>query len=144
MPTDEDLVRERFLDGLAQLNGAAPEVQAKPPGTFSPVRASELVDEPEAVHLGYVWEDLLAPGTVAALVAKPKVGKTTNAYELAVKVAQGLPYLGRTTTQGAVLIVAVEEHRRDIRKRLERLGADQLDTLHLHVGPLAYSAETFT
>lgn len=113
-----------------------------PTGTFSPVSAPQLLDEPEPVQLDWVWEDFLPRGGLGALVAKPKVGKTTNAYELAVKVAQGLPYLGRATCRGPVLILALEEHRREVKRRLRNLGADQIEDIHLHIGPLADSPDT--
>ncbi len=112
-------------------------------GTFSPISAPQLFNEPDPVQPTWVWEDFLAAGGLAALVAKPKVGKTTNAYELAVKVAQGLPYLGRATRRGPVLIVAMEEHRREVKQRLRNLGADQLEEIHVHVGPLEHSPDTF-
>jgi RecA-family ATPase len=51
-----------------------------------------------------------------------KVGKSTLAYRVALAIAQGLACLDRATTKTGVLIVAVEEHIRDIRRRLERFG----------------------
>src|SRR5262249_51699734 len=66
----------------------------------------------------------------------PKEGKTTVSYELAVKVALGLPFLGRQTRQGAVVILAVEEHGRDVGIRLRNLGATTCEKLYVHIGPL--------
>ena len=75
------------------------------------------------------------------MVAKPKVGKSTIAYELAVKIAQGQPFLGRITKKGPVLILALEEHRREVKQRLFSLGAAPLSNIHVHIGPLADSAD---
>jgi hypothetical protein len=132
---------DRLLVPLGSGSVSAPA--DSPIGTFSPMSASQLLDDPEPIQPTWVWEEFLPEGGLAGLIAKPKVGKTTNTYELAVKVAQGLPYLGRATRCGAVLILALEEHRREVKRRLIHLGADQIEAIHLHVGPLADSPETF-
>jgi hypothetical protein len=121
---------------------AEPGAAGEPRSGFAPRTLAQLFDEPEPLEPAWVLEDILPRGSLAALVAKPKVGKSTIAYELAVKVAQGRPFLGRTATQGQVLIVAVEEHRREVKRRLRGLEAEQLDTMHVHAGPLTDSAET--
>jgi len=46
-------------------------------------------------------------GGLVAIVAKPKVGKTTMAEDLSVAVARGDDWLGRPTEQGAVLYLAL-------------------------------------
>jgi predicted ATP-dependent serine protease len=65
-----------------------------------------------------------------------KVGKSTFAYPLALAVMKGQLFLGTPTLQGPVLILAVEEHARDVRLRLERFGATPADPLHVHSGRL--------
>jgi hypothetical protein len=100
------------------------------------------LDDPESAHLTWIWEEMLAEGTLAACVAKPKVGKTTLCYELGVKVAHGQSFLGRATQRSPVLFLSVEEHRREVKRRLRGLGADQLETLHIHTGPLDDSPST--
>jgi predicted ArsR family transcriptional regulator len=132
----------RQLLDTAQLYrvGPPPDLNS---GAFAPVTAPQLLDEPESLQPAWVWEDYLPEGALAALVAKPKVGKTTNAYELTVKVAQGLPYLGRATRRGTVLILALEEHEREVKRRLRDLGADQIEEIHVNVGPIADSPDTF-
>ena len=131
-----------------QLLEVAPPYRVAPPpevnsGAFAPVTAPQLLDELESIQPMWVWEDFIPEGALAALIAKPKVGKTTNAYELAVKMAQGLPYLGRATRRGPVLILALEEHEREVKRRLRDLGADQLAEIHVNVGPLDDSADIF-
>src|SRR5215510_6246446 len=103
---------------------------------FAPRRASDLLAEtPEPTE--WIFEEYVPVGSLALLAGKPKEGKTTLAYELAVRVAQGHPFLGRSVRQGGVLILAVEEHPRDVRMRLHTLGAADLDNLHVHVSPLS-------
>lgn len=137
--TEKDF--QQLLD-MAQPYHVGPPSES-PRGAFAPVIAPQLLHEPESAQPMWVWEEFLPEGTLAAFVAKPKVGKTTNAYELAVKVAQGLPYLGRATRRGPVLILALEEHKREVKRRIRDLGADQLAEIHVNVGPLDDSPDTF-
>jgi len=113
------------------------------PGGFAPISAATLLDEPEEEARAYVWEDYLSEGSLALLASKPKTGKSTLTYEMAVKVAMGKPFLGRATQAGGVLILAAEEHRRDVRHRLQTLGAEQLENLHVHCGPLADTPDMY-
>jgi RecA-family ATPase len=57
---------------------------------------------------------------MSLLVAKPKVGKTTLAFNLAVAVSRGEEFLGRKTTQGPVVYLALEEKKGEIKKKLNR------------------------
>lgn len=101
---------------------------------FHPIAAPELLAEPPE-EVDWVLDEYLPAGGLVLLAGKPKEGKTTFGYELAVRVAQGLPFLGRETRQGAVLILALEEHERDVQIRLHNLGASSLGGLFVHVGP---------
>src|SRR5262249_38894958 len=88
---------------------------------FQPVTAEQLLAErPDPM----IWtvEPYLPEGTLALLVAYMKVGKSTFAYHLALAVAKGEPFLNGATKQGGVLILAVEEHRRDAKLRLGKFG----------------------
>ncbi len=142
----EELARQPLLS-----NGTAPSRQgmvlsgtdeSSSIGHFSPMTLSQLLDEPEPLEPDWILEDLLPAGSLACLAAKPKVGKTTIIYELAVNVATGRPFLGRKTKQGGVLILAMEEHRREVKRRLRNLGAEQHETIHIHTGPLTDSPDT--
>ena len=57
----------------------------------------------------YVIDGLLTQGGFSVLGAKPKHGKSSMSRVQAVAVAKGLPFLGRTTTQGDVLLVSLED-----------------------------------
>src|SRR5262245_32180576 len=105
---------------------------------FNPVKASELLmQEPEP--LTWLWDSYLPVGSLSLLAAYMKVGKSTFAYALAVAVAQGRPFLDYGTKQGPVLILAVEEHPRDVRRRLERFGLSKSDPLYVHAAaPLSF------
>ena len=97
---------------------------------FGALPVSEFLDrgeEDEAVD--WILDQYLPAGGLALLAGKPKEGKTTLTYELAVRVAQGFPFLNRSTSGGGVLILAMEEHARDVRIRLRHLGANGLPSL---------------
>ena len=102
---------------------------------FHPLPATVLMDQDLEEQIPWVFEDYLPVGSLVILAAKPKVGKTTLAYQLAVKVAKGEAFLERSTRQGGVLILALEEHPRDVRLRLKELGGG-LDNLYVHSGGL--------
>jgi len=124
------------------IDGARPDISflASRPGglpdmSLNPKRASDFLAEvPEPTE--WVLEDFLALGSLGLIAGKPKEGKTTLIYELCVKVARGETFLGRTTRKGGVLILAVEEHQRDVKMRLHNLGAEGLDNLYINVGAL--------
>ncbi|MEK6641009.1 MAG: AAA family ATPase [Nitrospirota bacterium] len=102
---------------------------------FHPISATILMDQELEEQVAWVVDDYLPVGGLVILAAKPKVGKTTLAYRLAVKVARGEQFLERSTMQGGVLILALEEHPRDVKIRLKELGGE-LDNIHLHIGSL--------
>lgn len=110
---------------------------------FTPASAAQLLSEPPE-EVDWVQEDYLPAGGFVLIAGKPKEGKTTLTYELAVKVTLGQPFLGRQTRKGAVLILALEEHAREVRMRLRNLGAADVDSLFVHVGPLAPTTMTLS
>lgn len=89
----------------------------------------------------WVWEPFLPEGGLVVLAASPKVGKSTVAAALAVAVAQGRPFLGYPVKQRAVLLLALEEHRRDVRRRFERFGLRPDDPLWVQCDSFRLSPE---
>lgn len=80
-------------------------------------------------------DELLVRGGISILAAKPKVGKTTIAIDLAVCIAQGKPFLNRfKTDQGGVLFLALEEIPSRFIGNLETRGADASDLIWAHIG----------
>lgn len=103
---------------------------------FAPLSAPDFIAEVGEKSVDWVLDDYLPRGGLVLWVAKPKTGKSTFVYQMAVAIAKGHFFLGRETTKGNVLILAVEEHQRDVRLRLQELGADQLPNIWVHVGPV--------
>ncbi|MEO7859161.1 MAG: AAA family ATPase [Nitrospirales bacterium] len=114
-----------------------------PESNFHPLAATDLL----AQHIeapSWILEEFLPAGALVLWAGKPKIGKSTVLYELCVHVAQGYPFLGRATRQGAVLVLAIEERLQDVQLRLQHLGADHLSNLYVHVGPSELSPTTLT
>ena len=99
---------------------------------LSLVPLSDLLAEPEE-NVSWLWDLTLPSGGTSIVAAKPKVGKSTLARNLALKVAQGEPFLGRGTTQGAVVYLALEEKRGEVANHFQRMGADS-EPIFIHVG----------
>lgn len=125
-------------------SGNSIPVSKRPAGkesNFAPMSAGEFLSrQPESI--AWVWEPFLPEGALALLAAYMKTGKSTFAYALAVAVAQGRPFLGSQTKQGSVLMLAVEEHPRDMRRRFERFGLRHTDPISIHAGPLSSKGTT--
>jgi hypothetical protein len=90
--------------------------------TLSLTRLSDVLAEPEE-HVAWAVDGLLPAGGLSLLAARPKVGKSTLARNLALAVARGEPFLGRATTPGTVLYLAFEEKRAEIVAHFRRLCA---------------------
>jgi hypothetical protein len=80
----------------------------------------------------YVLDGLLVAGTVSAVVAKPKVGKSTFARNLAFAVSTGRMFLGRGTRQGEVVYLALEEREEEIKADFQAMGATGSEPIHIH------------
>ena len=101
--------------------------------TFSIRSVGDLLSEPEEMYQ-WVVKDMLPTNGISILVAKPKVGKSTEARNLAFAVARGLPYLERPTTQGPVIYLALEEKRSEVRRHFSQMGIQADDPIFIHVG----------
>jgi hypothetical protein len=100
---------------------------------FNVQSVTELLLEPEEEHR-WVVQDLLPTEGISIVVAKPKVGKSTEARNLAIAVARGNSYLDRPTTQGPVLYLALEEKKAEVRRHFQQMGVKD-ESIYIHVGP---------
>ncbi len=94
-------------------------------------RLGDLLAKPE-VPPDYLVDGLLVRGTVSALVAKPKVGKSTLARLLCLAVATGKEFLGRSTRQGACIYLALEERKEEITADFRAMGAGGTEAIDIH------------
>jgi hypothetical protein len=106
---------------------------AAPAGHSGPERATPRRAYPRPISLAellarpgkapeWLVDGLLLVGGVSLLVAKPKVGKTTLSRARGLAVARGTPFLGRTTQQGAVLYLVLEDSEEMAKEHFVRMG----------------------
>jgi AAA domain/Primase C terminal 1 (PriCT-1) len=116
---------------LAQANSkhsAGPDTASNSP-EFTPL--GDLLDESEE-ETDWLVDGLLPAGGFAIACAKPKVGKSVFARDLAFCVARGEPFLGHATVQGAALVLSLEEKRSAIRKHFRQMGAKGDEPILVH------------
>ena len=71
----------------------------------------------------WVLDKLFPVGATSILGARPGAGKSSIARNLAMCVADGLPFLGRGVKQGRVMVAALEENRKMVIKAFRTMGA---------------------
>lgn len=74
--------------------------------------------------------DYIKGGKSYVIGGTPGSGKTSIAYDMAMRVSTGLPFLGKPVIQGSVIIVCTELDALDIVDRLDQMGAN-LDNIYL-------------
>jgi len=99
---------------------------------FALTLLADLLAEPE-IPIPYVWDLTLPAGGFSICSAKPKVGKSTLARNLALAVARGEDFFGRTTNQGKVIYLSLEEIRSEITTQFRLMGSNAEDIL-VHTG----------
>lgn len=105
---------------------------------FSPVDIAHLYAEVEG-NVPWILDGYLIAGGLTLLAGPPKLGKTTLAYHALVSIAAKESFLGREVRQGNVLLLGVEEHRRDIIQRLlDCSGTDLSGLVRVEFGPLPF------
>ena len=132
-PSPFELRRDGELPGGNGRNDCAPKENSCTQSIFRPQTVAELLahEDPET---RWRWEAYAPEGGLILLAALPKGGKTTFAYHLAKAVVSGTPFLGKSTQQAHVLVLALEERRQDVANRLRKLGVTE--GVDIHCGPL--------
>ncbi len=109
---------------------------------FNPQHISQLLQE-VSEEMEWLWDRMLPTGTLNLLAAYMKVGKSTLAYDLALSVARGQPFLGFPTQQGGVLIIALEEKREHAIKRFRDYGVAENDPIWVAGPPVSPSRSLY-
>ncbi len=112
------------------------------PHEFNPQLAWTLLQE-EPEELEWTWYGFVPRGTLGLLVAYMKTGKSTLAYDLALAVSRGVPFLGFSTEQGGVLLLALEERQQDVLFRLRDFGINAQDPVWIVGPPLSPSRKLY-
>ena len=123
----------KLLDTAKTLNEIRAGFTLMEPQKFQFTPLIVLLNEPEE-KINWVVEDLLPSGGFSIMVAKPKVGKSTLARQLALAVARGEPFLGRNTVKGGVLYVSLEEKRQEVKNHFKIMAANGTEDLSVYVG----------
>jgi RecA-family ATPase len=84
----------------------------------------------------YTVEGLLPSRGLSLFTAKPKQGKSCMLRQLAVAVARGQPFLGRSVQQGTVLYLSLEEKDCEVQAHLKQLGWTAEDPIYTRFGAL--------
>ncbi|GEM_PF-673359 len=105
---------------------------------FSLIHVKDLLSNQEP-ETDWLWDGILPSGGLSLVIAKPKVGKTTFAFNLAVAVSRGDDLLGRKTQKGPVVYLALEEKKREVQKKLSQIGITD-EPLIFHFGPAPFEA----
>jgi len=132
-----ELVPKEKAEELAKRLAGRKSPKSEPPPRrgFALTRLSDLLAEPPE-EIAYIWENTLPRGGLSLLVAKPKVGKSTLARNLALRIARGdADFLVRKiTAPGPVVYLALEEKRSEVRRHFERMGAPEELPIFIHIG----------
>lgn len=94
------------------------------------VDVSELQDK-TLPPMKWLIDDLLPVGGVVMLSAKPKMGKSFLAIQLAVSVASGGEFLGFKAQKHEVLYIDLETSQRSMKNRISMMTADAPKGLYL-------------
>lgn len=120
---------------IAAVNSATPLTldtvrESEPIRTFT--RLCDLLNEPDEEQ-SWLVDGLLPTSGTSMLVAKPKVGKSVTAQNLAHCVARGELFLGLKTVRGRVLYLALEEKRSEVRRHFRAMGTAPEDDLWFYI-----------
>lgn len=110
----------------------------RPAPRFVLTPLSDLLAEPEE-QTAFVWDRTLPAAGISICAAKPKVGKSTLARNLAVAVTRGEDFFGRATSAGKVIYLCLEEKRAEIAAHFRRMGA-QGEGILIHTGSAPHDA----
>ncbi len=129
----EWVVRGGTPDALMELIRTAPgwKPESQTTSGFSLPLLADLLARPD-VPVEWVVENLLVAGTVSCVAAKPKVGKSTFARNLCLRVSRGEDFLGLKTKQGECIYFGLEEREEDIKSDFRAMGADGSEPVYIH------------
>ena len=88
---------------------------------FAPVTVGDLYKH-TSDEIAWRWGQMFPAGALVLLAAFMKAGKSTLIYGAIAAMLKGLPFLDRETEQTNVLLLALEENRRDVKRRLMKFG----------------------
>ena len=118
-------------DSKSSLKAASPARRVSK-SFFDLTPLNEFLAEPEEIE-SFLWDQTLPTGGFSINSAKPKVGKSTFARNLAKAVISGSAFLGRSTQKGRVIYLSLEEKRSELAKQFKQMGLSHGD-IWIHTG----------
>ncbi|MEO7192649.1 MAG: AAA family ATPase [Vicinamibacterales bacterium] len=103
------------------------------PASLTLTSIGDLLAEPDE-RVDWLVEGMVPAGGIVVMAGKPKAGKSTCVRSMALAIARGSMFLGRSCEEGAVWYFAFEGRRRDVRAHFRQLGARTSDPLRVFVG----------
>ena len=105
----------------------------KQPPPLDLLRVEDLYNADDG-EMEWLVDGMLSCGGLSLLTSAPKAGKSTLARCLTAAVAQGRDWLGRTVRQGNVLLLSLEDHRRDVREHFKLLHVTTDHPVFMQIG----------
>jgi KaiC/GvpD/RAD55 family RecA-like ATPase len=102
---------------------------------FAPISVANLYDR-TSDEVVWLWHRMIPAGALVLLAAFMKAGKTTLAYALLAALLRGGPFLDRETRQTRVLLLALEENLRDVKRKLLKFGVNREAGLFVQSRPV--------
>ena len=78
----------------------------------------------------YVVDDIL-PAGLTVITAPPRKGKSWLSLQLSHSIANGIPFLGRNTTEGSVLYLDLKGSTSKHKKRMEKMWIKETNNFHV-------------
>jgi len=125
--------KEKLMEIVKNTSLWTPKECEKYNSTMVLTRLNSLFQEPEEA-VTWLVDGLFPSGGFSIIAAKPKVGKSTTARNLALNIARNEPFLGRNVSQGAVIYLALEEKRSEVKKHFRAMGAIGSEDIHIYTG----------
>ena len=126
-PELAEVLSTSFVDSPPPKPGTAARIKG-----FTLTGLADALEEPPE-QTAYIVDGMFPVGGVSLIGAKPKVGKSVLARNLAMSVARGEPFLDRACVQGTVIVLALEEKRAEVINHFRIMGGLD-ESIHLHTG----------
>jgi archaellum biogenesis ATPase FlaH len=118
---NEDLTWDKAVE---EIQASIDKIQSPDAGkSLNIVSSVDLVDEEDEEADGEIIQGLIYEGAVHVITAPPAGYKSFFVQDLAYRIASGEPFLGRITQQRKVIILDKESPRRELKRRLKKIGS---------------------
>lgn len=101
---------------------------------LKPLSAADICRDATLDDTNWIWRHFIPEESLVMLASFMKEGKSTLTYALLGAIVTGREFLGRPTCRVPVLVLAVEEHLRDVKAHLRESGIGPDAPVMFHVG----------